>query len=77
MSGLGMARDRLAVHWLTLLRGAHWPVFVIDHGMPLDQAVAARRWFIAENELRIEAGKDQSGTPTTPSEASLSTSPEL
>jgi gamma-glutamyltranspeptidase/glutathione hydrolase len=30
-------------------------VNVIDHGMPLDQAVAARRWFIAENELRIEA----------------------
>jgi gamma-glutamyltranspeptidase/glutathione hydrolase len=30
-------------------------VNVIDHGMPLDQAVAARRWFIAENELRIES----------------------
>lgn len=30
-------------------------VNVIDHGMSLGEALAARRWFIAENELRIEA----------------------
>jgi gamma-glutamyltranspeptidase/glutathione hydrolase len=30
-------------------------VNVIDHGMSLEEAVKARRWFIAENELRIEA----------------------
>jgi gamma-glutamyltranspeptidase/glutathione hydrolase len=30
-------------------------VNVIDHGMTLGDALAARRWFIYENELRIEA----------------------
>lgn len=30
-------------------------VNVIDHGMTLEEAVGARRWFMAENELRIEA----------------------
>jgi gamma-glutamyltranspeptidase/glutathione hydrolase len=35
-------------------------VNVIDHGMPVWDAVTARRWFIAENQLRIEA----SGLPS-------------
>jgi len=30
-------------------------VNVIDHGMPLWDAVSARRWFLADDELRIEA----------------------
>jgi len=29
-------------------------VNVVDHGMALGEALAARRWFISENELRIE-----------------------
>jgi gamma-glutamyltranspeptidase/glutathione hydrolase len=30
-------------------------VNVVDHGMDLEEALYARRWFIAANELRIEA----------------------
>ena len=33
----------------------HTAVNVIDHGMPLEEALAARRWFIAADELRIES----------------------
>lgn len=31
-------------------------VNVVDHGKTLEDALGARRWFIANNELRIEAG---------------------
>ncbi len=31
-------------------------VGVVDHGKSLEDALAARRWFIANNELRIEGG---------------------
>jgi gamma-glutamyltranspeptidase/glutathione hydrolase len=40
-------------------------VNVIDHEMSLEDAVAARRWFIADNELRIEA----TGLPSHTQEA--------
>jgi gamma-glutamyltranspeptidase/glutathione hydrolase len=40
-------------------------VNVIDHEMSLEDAVAARRWFIADNELRIEA----TGLPSHSQEA--------
>jgi gamma-glutamyltranspeptidase/glutathione hydrolase len=40
-------------------------VNVIDHRMSLEDAVAARRWFIADNELRIEA----TGLPSPTREA--------
>jgi gamma-glutamyltranspeptidase/glutathione hydrolase len=32
-------------------------VNVVDHGMPIWEALAAPRWFIAEDELRIEAAE--------------------
>jgi gamma-glutamyltranspeptidase/glutathione hydrolase len=38
-------------------------VNVIDHGLSLEEALAARRWFIAENELRIEASGLPEETP--------------
>ena len=37
-------------------------VNVVDHGMSLWEALEARRWFIAENELRIETQGLESGT---------------
>jgi gamma-glutamyltranspeptidase/glutathione hydrolase len=31
-------------------------VNIVDHGQTLEDALGARRWFIADNELRIEGG---------------------
>ena len=42
-------------------------VNVVDHGMALQEALAARRWFITENELRIET----SGLPASALEGLL------
>jgi gamma-glutamyltranspeptidase/glutathione hydrolase len=37
-------------------------VNVVDHGMSLEEALAARRWFIAEDRLGIETGGLDDGT---------------
>jgi gamma-glutamyltranspeptidase/glutathione hydrolase len=40
-------------------------VGVVDHGETLEDALAARRWFIANNELRIEGGGLSTSTQDT------------